>query len=107
MATSKNKMVCRSSSVSSPLSSKKAGNEVTKSTCIAGCAKYVTPAHKAFMCDFCEEWCHLECDDRITPKLYVEMNRSPSEAFLYICNHSINYSTLLEKKTLLQFTITI
>lgn len=64
------------------------------------------------MCDFCEGWCHLECDDRVATKIYAEMHKTPSDAFLYICKlcktgnksaigkFSPNDTTLQEIKTM-------
>lgn len=72
----------RGSPVSSPLSSRPA---TEKQICIEGCKNPVTDKQKALLCDFCEKWSHLECDDRMTVKMYSEMHRSPSDAILYIC----------------------
>lgn len=75
---------CRDSSISSPGSSK-AGTPGPVSVCLAGCNKSVVSNQKGLQCDFCEHWCHLECDDRVSPKVYSEISRTPSEAILYMC----------------------
>lgn len=70
----------------SPCNSPCSGNgSVAKSVCLAGCRTSVLPSQKALLCDFCDLWCHLECDDRVSAKLYAEMHRSQSDAVLYVC----------------------
>ena len=52
-------------------------------TCLAGCGKPVTPASKALACEFCNQWCHLDCDTRVPSKMYAEVSKC--EAIVYMC----------------------
>ena len=57
---------------------------LSKQAC-SSCKNSVLSSQKALMCDFCEMWSHFDCDDRMSPKLYAEIQRSPTDAILYIC----------------------
>lgn len=58
-------------------------NPSVSTRCLAGCKKIVDVNSKALNCDFCNSWCHLECDTRISAKIYIELAKT--SALLYMC----------------------
>lgn len=96
--TSSSQSIC-DSAVSSPKNS-----SLSRQAC-SSCKKSVLSNQKALMCDFCDVWCHLDCDDRMPVKMYTEMQRNPSDALLYICKtcKQRDFRANLDIKELTQF----
>jgi hypothetical protein len=74
------------SPVASPISTARSDKDISR-TCLGGCSKSMTSGQKALQCNFCNHWCHTECDGRISSKLYTELNKNPSGAILFCCKN--------------------
>jgi hypothetical protein len=100
MSQKRNTRAFSQSSLNSPVASPSSAHRSDKESitnCSAGCNKPVTSGQKALQCNFCKQWCHVDCDGRITTKLYVEYNRNPNEALLFCCK---NCKTLNKPNTM-------
>lgn len=68
---------------SSAVISSNSPKSCAKAVCLSGCKKPITDSCKALLCDFCNKWCHVECDGRFPAKIYNEI--SNTDAVLYMC----------------------
>ena len=69
------------------------------SPCVV-CGKQVESLEKAFQCDACDQWEHVDCirrNERPDEELYEALVRRPSKAILFMCTRCRQKGSIMKR----------